>query len=172
MAHICRTFSLATLKNVFPEAEYWKQPVPSSTTIPTASNYVHTYTGCERWTWHCHRPFWLYRIYVYTDRVLAPVLEALVPMTADIQKNVARIALKTFCDAWLEFIQNRKIKFRYYIDSCDGLMGVSLSPTLQQYVMLSARVAPCKLLKTLLLCDSGSTPTRIWNKRPDATCYS
>ena len=91
--------------------------------------------------------------------MLAPVLEALVPMTADIQKNVARIALKTFCDAWLEFIQNRKIKFRYYIDRCDGRF--SLSPTLQQYVMLSARVAPCKLLKTLLLCDSGSTPTRI-----------
>ena len=45
MALICRTFSLATLKNVFPEADYWRQPPPSSTTIPTASPYVHIYTG-------------------------------------------------------------------------------------------------------------------------------
>ena len=46
------------------------------------------------------------------DRVLSPVLEALVPMKTDIQQNVGRIVLKTFCDAWLEHIRNKKIKFR------------------------------------------------------------
>ena len=51
-------------------------------------------------------------MYNFLDRVLSPVLEALVPMKTDIQQNVGRIVLKTFCDAWLEHIQSKKIKFR------------------------------------------------------------
>ena len=51
-------------------------------------------------------------VYSFSDRVLAPVVEALVPMKVDIQQNVARIVLKTFCGAWLEHIKNKSIKFR------------------------------------------------------------
>lgn len=47
-----------------------------------------------------------------TDRVLAPVFEAVIPMRAETQQNVARITLKTFCEAWLEHIRGRRIKFR------------------------------------------------------------
>ena len=54
----------------------------------------------------------LITIFSFLDRVLSPVLEALVPMKTDIQQNVGRIVLKTFCDAWLEHIRNKKIKFR------------------------------------------------------------
>ena len=50
--------------------------------------------------------------HLISDRVLSPVLEALIPMKTDIQQNVGRIVLKTFCDAWLEHIKNKKIKFR------------------------------------------------------------
>ncbi len=53
----------------------------------------------------------------YLDRVLAPVVDALVPMRVETQQNVARITLKTFCEAWLEHIRNRRIKFRYIICS-------------------------------------------------------
>ena len=53
-----------------------------------------------------------YNFLCFLDRVLSPVLEALVPMKTDIQQNVGRIVLKTFCDAWLEHIRNKKIKFR------------------------------------------------------------
>ena len=34
-------------------------------------------------------------------------------MRAETQQNVARITLKTFCEAWLEHIRGRRIKFRY-----------------------------------------------------------
>ena len=47
-----------------------------------------------------------------SDRVLAPVVEALIPMRAETQQNVARITLKTFCEAWLEHIRGRRMKFR------------------------------------------------------------
>jgi hypothetical protein len=33
-------------------------------------------------------------------------------MKVDIQQNVARIIIKTFCEAWLEHIRHRRIKFR------------------------------------------------------------
>ena len=49
----------------------------------------------------------------FTDRVLSPVVDSLVPMRAETQQNVARITLKTFCEAWLEHIRGRRIKFRY-----------------------------------------------------------
>ena len=49
----------------------------------------------------------------FADRVLSPVVDALVPMRAETQQNVARITLKTFCEAWLEHIRGRRIKFRY-----------------------------------------------------------
>lgn len=49
------------------------------------------------------------------EKVLGPVIEALVPMTVDIQQSVSRIIIKTFCEAWLEHIKNKKIKFRYTI---------------------------------------------------------
>ena len=50
---------------------------------------------------------------ILPERVLGPVLDALVPMKVEIQQNVARIIIKTFCEAWLEHIRNRRIKFRY-----------------------------------------------------------
>ena len=59
----------------------------------------------------------IYIFFFILDRVLSPVLEALVPMKTDIQQNVGRIVLKTFCDAWLEHIRNKKIRFRYYKSS-------------------------------------------------------
>jgi hypothetical protein len=49
---------------------------------------------------------------IVPERVLGPVLEALVPMKVDIQQNVSRIIIKTFCEAWLEHIRIRRIKFR------------------------------------------------------------
>ena len=55
------------------------------------------------------------KYFLIVDRVLSPVLEALVPMKTDIQQNVGRIVLKTFCDAWLEHIRNKKIRFRYFV---------------------------------------------------------
>ena len=47
-----------------------------------------------------------------TDRVLSPVIDALVPARPETQQNVARIVLKTFCEAWLEHIRGRRMKFR------------------------------------------------------------
>ena len=52
---------------------------------------------------------------VISDRVLAPVIDSLIPMRAETQQNVARITLKTFCEAWLEHIRGRRIKFRYKV---------------------------------------------------------
>ena len=46
-------------------------------------------------------------------RVLSPVIDALVPARPETQQNVARIVLKTFCEAWLEHIRGRRMKFRY-----------------------------------------------------------
>ena len=35
------------------------------------------------------------------------------PARPETQQNVARIVLKTFCEAWLEHIRGRRMKFRY-----------------------------------------------------------
>ena len=47
MSLICRTFSLATLRNIFPDAASWKAPGshhPPGGSLP-ASPYVHIYIG-------------------------------------------------------------------------------------------------------------------------------
>jgi hypothetical protein len=137
MSLICRTFSLATLRNIFPDASSWKASHSGNPhanhgcgtdSNQNASPYVQIYIGNTITTI-------MYKIMallltllmnlqllvknIYTkyflivDRVLSPVLEALVPMKTDIQQNVGRIVLKTFCDAWLEHIRNKKIRFRY-----------------------------------------------------------
>ena len=53
---------------------------------------------------------------IFTGRVLSPVIDALVPARPETQQNVARIVLKTFCEAWLEHIRSRRMKFRYTVD--------------------------------------------------------
>ena len=58
------------------------------------------------------------------ERVLGPVLDALVPMKVEIQQNVARIIIKTCCGAWLEHIRNRRIKFRYLCHQLHMTMSI------------------------------------------------
>ena len=52
---------------------------------------------------HCH---------LVADRVLAPVFTSVEHMSVPIQKAAARIAVKAFCDAWLDHITSSKVKFR------------------------------------------------------------
>ena len=49
-----------------------------------------------------------------SDRVLGPVFESLKDMKKEIQQMVARIAVKAFCEAWLDHIHSTDIRFRYY----------------------------------------------------------
>ena len=109
LARVCRTFSLATLKNIFPPASHFSKSGSGSGVNPSA--YVAEYIGnTENTTFDYGNTFCT--IY-FADRVLSPVVDALVPMRAETQQNVARITLKTFCEAWLEHIRGRRIKFRY-----------------------------------------------------------
>jgi hypothetical protein len=110
LSRVCRTFSLATLKNIFPSQSHWSKSSSSSTPI-APSPYVAEYIGKYR--------FVIVIVLIslkllrnVPDRVLAPVVDALIPMRAETQQNVARITLKTFCEAWLEHIRGRRIKFR------------------------------------------------------------
>jgi len=43
--------------------------------------------------------------------VLAPVFESVTDMKTEIQQSVARITIKSFCEAWLEHIRLCRIKF-------------------------------------------------------------
>ena len=49
------------------------------------------------------------------DRVLSPVFESLKDMKKEIQQMVARIAVKAFCEAWLDHIHSTGIRFRFVI---------------------------------------------------------
>ena len=44
--------------------------------------------------------------------MLAPVFDSLTDMKIEIQQAGARIAIKAFCEAWLEHIRSCRIKFR------------------------------------------------------------
>jgi hypothetical protein len=48
-----------------------------------------------------------------SDRVLAPVFVSVEYMTVEIQQTACRIAVKSFCQAWLDHIRSCGIRFRY-----------------------------------------------------------
>ena len=110
LARVCRTFSLATLKNIFPPASHFSKSGSGSGVNPSA--YVAEYIGTTENNTTFDYVNTFCTMY-FADRVLSPVVDALVPMRAETQQNVARITLKTFCEAWLEHIRGRRIKFRY-----------------------------------------------------------
>ena len=47
------------------------------------------------------------------ERVLSPVFKSVQEMKVEIQQTVARIAVKSFCESWLDHIKTSRIKFRY-----------------------------------------------------------
>eukprot|EP00095_Tigriopus_kingsejongensis_P009268 maker-scaffold361_size196684-snap-gene-0.20 protein:Tk09268 transcript:maker-scaffold361_size196684-snap-gene-0.20-mRNA-1 annotation:"hypothetical protein TcasGA2_TC011954" len=86
LSEVCRTYSLATLQNIFPLERYWRQ----TGALPnTPSDYVSN----------------------FIDRILAPVFKSLEFLKIDIQQTIVRLTVKSFCDAWLEHIKTSRIKF-------------------------------------------------------------
>ncbi|PSN39904.1 hypothetical protein C0J52_07942 [Blattella germanica] len=87
MATVCRTISLANLHMCFPDPRYWKQTF--STNPKPASPYVKE----------------------YLDRVLQPVLTAVLPLPVAVQQSVGAMVMKLLCEAWLDHIYMNRIKF-------------------------------------------------------------
>ena len=59
------------------------------------------------------------------------------PARPETQQNVARIVLKTFCEAWLEHIRSRRMKFRYTMGENPS---ISLILNLREILKLDFRV--------------------------------
>jgi len=141
LSQVCRTFSLATLKNIFPPSSHFTKGGNTSNISP--SGYVAE----------------------YIDRVLAPVVEALIPMRAETQQNVARITLKTFCEAWLEHIRGRRMKFSDHgaiqlsTDFGSLRTWISNNETLKEesrrYLLLLDSIRQCEGVARLLLSRPG-----------------
>ncbi|KDR08854.1 Coiled-coil domain-containing protein 142 [Zootermopsis nevadensis] len=87
MATVCRTISLANLHMCFPKPHYWRRS--SSTPPKPASPYVQE----------------------YLDRVLCPVLTALLPLPIPVQQSIGALVLKLLCEAWLDHIYLHRTKF-------------------------------------------------------------
>nr|CAD7409558.1 unnamed protein product [Timema cristinae] len=86
LAAVCRTISLANLSMCFPGPQYWKQNLDPP---KCASPYVEK----------------------YLDRVLRPVLLAVVPLPVAVQKTVGGMVIRIMCEAWLDHIYSNNVKF-------------------------------------------------------------
>ncbi|XP_014242251.1 uncharacterized protein LOC106662575 [Cimex lectularius] len=87
LANVCRIFSLANLKLMFPDPKYWKQNFDE---IPQyASTYVED----------------------YLEVVLKPVIHATTELDDLVQQRVSCLVLDIMCEAWLDHIYKYKIRF-------------------------------------------------------------
>ncbi|KAK9502041.1 hypothetical protein O3M35_012648 [Rhynocoris fuscipes] len=87
LSKVCRIFSLANLKLIFPDAKYWKQQFDE---IPQyASSYVED----------------------YLEVVLKPVIKATTELDDALQQRASCLVLDIMCEAWLDHIYQYKIKF-------------------------------------------------------------
>uniref|UniRef100_T1HAZ7 Coiled-coil protein 142 C-terminal domain-containing protein n=1 Tax=Rhodnius prolixus TaxID=13249 RepID=T1HAZ7_RHOPR len=87
LAKVCRIYSLANLKLIFPDAKYWKQQFDE---IPQyASSYVED----------------------YLEVILKPVIQATTELDDPLQQRASCLVLDIMCEAWLDHIYQYKIKF-------------------------------------------------------------
>ncbi|KAJ9590928.1 hypothetical protein L9F63_016026 [Diploptera punctata] len=87
MATVCRTISLANLQMCFPESRYWRQNCNTDPKPP--SPYVKE----------------------YLDKVLQPVLHAVMPLPIPVQRSVGEMVMRLLCEAWLDYIYMNRVKF-------------------------------------------------------------
>nr|CAD7572656.1 unnamed protein product [Timema californicum] len=125
LAAVCRTISLANLRMCFPGPQYWKQNLDPP---KCASPYVEK----------------------YLDRVLRPVLLAVVPLPVPVQKTVGGMVIRIMCEAWLDHIYSNNVKFTEW-GAVQLLNDFGTVPAwLSERVTLSPEVLNCLLRHEVL----------------------
>eukprot|EP00094_Tigriopus_californicus_P002786 TCALIF_02688-PA protein Name:"Similar to CCDC142 Coiled-coil domain-containing protein 142 (Homo sapiens)" AED:0.06 eAED:0.03 QI:0/0.87/0.77/0.88/0.87/0.88/9/28/508 len=140
LSEVCRTYSLATLQNIFPSERHWRQTGPLAN---KSSNYVNN----------------------FIERVLSPVFKSLEFMKIEIQQTIARLTVKSFCEAWLEHIKSSRIKFsdcgahQISLDFQGLRTWIVANPYLKEdsrrYVLLLDSIRQCEGVAKLLQSKPG-----------------
>ena len=173
---VSQTLSLATLQSYMPPASHWRGVGPNSGLDPDKpSAYVQVFIGKNAsiqlgsQDYSDDKEVEIKLLLRCSDRVVEPVMSALVEYVGGpVQEAMGKQVIQAACEAWLQFILQRKIQFR--LDVTFQSICVILWSMLTKISIVNGE--PCSFFEISFLYEIGFEITTHLRRKQGKLFYS